>query len=85
VSLQRCEDLSEEMENTYTADTIGGALSFYLEQGMLLADVHANNVGVATRPPGEGYDDWHAVNVITDPGHMVPISPKWLNVEVRQL
>jgi hypothetical protein len=85
VSLQHCEDVADEMYNTFSADTIGGALSFYMKRGLLLADVHANNVGVATRPPDEHYDDWHAMSVITDPGHMVPLDPKWLDVKVPQL
>lgn len=85
VSLQHCKDIAETMEHTYASDQIGYAFGYYIDQGILLADVHANNVGVATRPPDDDYDDWHAVNVITDPGHMVPIDPKWLHVTIAKL
>jgi hypothetical protein len=85
IALQFCEDTAEVMEHTHQSDQIGGALSFYIEQGILLADVHANNVGVITRPPSQEYDDWHGVNAITDPGHMVPLDPRWLDVEVSTL
>jgi hypothetical protein len=85
VSLRHCEDIAEIMEHTAESDQIGEALSFYIEHGILLADVHANNVGVVTRPPDDEYDDWHGTNVITDPGHMVPLDTKWLEVGVPKL
>jgi len=47
---------------------VGQALDFYLERGLLLADVHANNVGEVTR------DGYHGpILVITDPGHLVRV------------
>ena len=85
VSLQHCEDIAEIMEHTYASDAIGGAFSFYLEHGLLLADVHVQNVGVATRSPDDEYEDYHAVNVITDPGHMVPLQSRWLQISVPAL
>jgi hypothetical protein len=83
--LRECETLAEIMEHTFMSSRIGEALGFYLDNGMLLADVHANNVGVVTRPPDTEYDEEHNVNVVTDPGHMVPLDPKWLDVQVPQL
>lgn len=77
VALRCCELISEIMENTYMNDTIGGALSFYQAQGVLLADVHADNVGQVRRE-GEGYE----LNAITDPGHAIPLQDRWLNADI---
>ena len=84
-ALNECAAIAEVMEHTAESDRIGGAFTYYLEQGMLLADVHAQNVGVATHPPDEYYDRYHTINVITDPGHMVPLQEKWLSVSVPSL
>jgi predicted GIY-YIG superfamily endonuclease len=85
IAVRQAQSLAEEMAHTYASDAIGGAMDFYIDEGILLADVHANNVGVVTRPPDENYDDWHGINVITDPGHMVPLDPKWLNVRIKKI
>jgi hypothetical protein len=69
VALRCCELAFELMEHTAYGYTVGAALSFYLERGMLLADVHRNNIGWVSR---EGYKE--RVMVITDPGHLVDVS-----------
>lgn len=74
------EQLAVEMAHTHAGSLIGEALGYYLEEGMLLADVHLGNIGEVVP---EGYEDWDLV--ITDPGHMVPLDPKWLNVEIQML
>jgi len=74
------ETLAEEMANTHASTLIGSAFSFYLEHGILLADVHLNNIGEVTP---EDHTTWELV--ITDPGHMVPLDTRWLNVKVPQL
>ena len=68
-SWRACELLAEVMEHEYLASEVGGALGFYLEKGILLADLHSGNIGQVHRadfskPP------W----VITDPGHSVVVS-----------
>jgi hypothetical protein len=68
--------MTELMQNTDGSDLIGSALRYYLEQGLLLADVHANNVGKVERTSG-----W----VITDPGHAVPLEQRWAVVNVPGL
>jgi len=78
VGLLRLERLAVEMENEYLADQIGGALKFYLDEGLLLADVHTGNVGLV-----EGRAETSLV--ITDPGHAVPLDRKWSNVQVKEL
>lgn len=52
---------------------VGEALQFYLERGMLLCDVHANNIGEVRR---EDYRE--PVLAITDPGHLVVVPSSWL-------
>jgi hypothetical protein len=72
-----CEILAELMEHTYLSDLVGGALRFYMEHGVLLADVHANNVGQVRRvynDKGDTYEPW----VITDPGHAVVLDVEGL-------
>lgn len=68
-----CELIAEIMEHTYLSNLVGEALRFYMEHGVLLADVHQNNIGKVqredyTRPP------W----VITDPGHAVVLNVEGL-------
>lgn len=68
-ALRACGLLAELMEHTDMSSAVGGALGFYLEHNILLADVHAGNVGKVVRED-PGYADltyW----VITDPGHAV--------------
>jgi hypothetical protein len=75
-SLQALEEIVEEMQQTYLCDSIGEALALYLENGLVLADVHANNVGLVARQKAP---------VITDPGHAVPISTRWRQVSIPEL
>jgi hypothetical protein len=57
----------QELESTYLMDGIGHTLLHYLERGVLLADVHANNIG-RDDPDGGAF-------LITDPGHAVVFNP----------
>jgi hypothetical protein len=47
--------------------SVGEALAHYLENGILLADVHSNNLGL----------DSEGEVLITDPGHAVEFHPRW--------
>jgi hypothetical protein len=76
VALRACDLIAELMQNTDGCDLIGSALRYYLGEGILLADVHANNVGKVARTSG-----W----VITDPGHAVGLEERWRNVSVPEL
>jgi len=80
--LRACAIIAEMMENTDGSDTIGRALGYYLDNGLLLADVHANNVGKVER-----HDDTYdgEVRVITDPGHAVPLEPRWAEVVIEEI
>ncbi|MGL4255647.1 MAG: hypothetical protein ACRCSL_04880 [Microbacterium sp.] len=76
VALRACDIIAELMQNTDGCDLIGSALRYYLGEGILLADVHANNVGKVERTSG-----W----VITDPGHAVGLEERWRGVSVPEL
>jgi len=67
-ALRICEIAFEMMEHTNYAPDVGQALGFYLDHGILLADVHMQNVGKVMRDEGYGPE---VRIVITDPGHAV--------------
>lgn len=79
-AIQACHYVAQEMVNEDVGYLIGGALDFYLDHGMLLADVHTGNIG---KIEVENYE--RRMWAITDPGHMVPIDVKWLDLEVPVL
>lgn len=78
--LRACELVAEMMADEPGAYLIGQAFEFYMQEGILLADVHRNNVGKVAR---EDYDSkqW----VITDPGHMMPLTPERMDFTVEEL
>jgi hypothetical protein len=71
-----CEIIAEMMANEPGGYMVGQALEFYLEHGLLLADVHANNIGRVEEPDREGF-------VITDPGHAVPLDERFAAVRIE--
>ncbi len=76
-----CEQLAYELINANQyATLIGGALKEYLEAGLLLADVHANNVGEVER---DGYTG--TIFVITDPGHVIGFRKSLFQIGVEIL
>jgi hypothetical protein len=68
-ALRICAICFELMENTNHASEVGGALGFYLNEGILLADVHSQNIGQVTRTDSDYGPQTYTV--ITDPGHAV--------------
>ena len=74
------EQTAMEMANTHAGYLIGEAFGFYLEHDLLLADMHMGNIGEADV---EGHEEMELV--ITDPGHMVPLAPRWLDIRIEQL
>jgi len=64
----------QSLENTYLVDGVGHAMLHYLDMGVLLADVHGQNIGRAA--PDE------AQLLITDPGHAVVLDP---TVEIPEI
>lgn len=65
--LHQCQMIAQEMANTDVIYPVGSVMDHYLDEGLLLADVHLNNVGL----------DGDRNVVITDPGHVIAINPRW--------
>ena len=78
--LRHCQLIAELMEHTAGSSYIGESLGFFLGRGLLLADVHANNIGNVTRE-----DFFEPITVITDPGHAVPLIPEWDSVTIEEI
>lgn len=67
VELKMCWDIAMTIQNTDVVYPLGAALGYYMDEGILLADVHLNNIG----------RDKNNELIITDPGHAVEFHPKW--------
>lgn len=67
IALRMCWDSAMMIQNTDVVYPIGAALGHYLDEGILLADVHLNNIG---RDKDDNL-------IITDPGHAVECHPRW--------
>jgi hypothetical protein len=65
--------------NNPVVSSVGMAMDFYLDEGIVLADVHLNNIGKVQE---EDYDG--LVTAITDPGHAVFLNADFdgLTIEV---
>lgn len=80
--LSACWHLSTKMTfDNLTSTRIGLALKGFLEEGILLADVHLNNIGKIKIDIGT--EDERLGWGITDPGHAVFLVEKWRNIEIR--
>ena len=71
VSLIQATYAAQEMSSTQISYLVGLTLWELLESGVLLADVHTQNIGKVIRTD---YGD-EPIVVITDPGHMVILDP----------
>ncbi len=69
-----CTLAAQLLGSSPESDLVGEALEFYQNHGVLLADVHAGNVGRVLR---SRYPQW----VITDPGHAVLLTDRFADVE----
>ena len=78
--LRACQIQATMMANEPKGDLIGEALDFYLQKGLLLADVHVGNLGQVERE-----DFPRPVWAITDPGHAVPLDGRFAAVQVDAL
>jgi hypothetical protein len=79
LSLSYCasERLAEWMLGTRFGALVGDAHLKYQHGGMLLADIHGGNVGLALRDEIDF--------VITDPGHMVPFEDRFIDIQTEML
>lgn len=62
-----CELIAETMMHEYLCNNIGEALTYYLENDIVITDLHDKNVGEIWNPDDESETVW----VITDPGQAV--------------
>jgi hypothetical protein len=67
MALRTCLYTAQEMSGNPSLYRVGEALAHYLEEGILLADVHKDNIGL----------DAEGEAIISDPGHSVEFHPKW--------
>jgi len=70
VALTKCWGLAQLIGSTATVYPVGLALERYIDKGILLADVHLNNIG----------RDKDNNLLITDPGHAVVFHPRWTHI-----
>ncbi len=79
--LARCYKLAIEIEESGEPGRhIGHALRTYFENGILLCDVHGNNVGTVDRT-GRCRESW----VLTDPGHALILSKHISDTKIEML
>ena len=79
--LECCRQIAVEMEHANQMSTyIGKALGEYIDQGLLLADVHTQNVGTVKR---EGFRT--PIWTITDPGHALTLKKSMSRLEIPKL
>ncbi len=74
-----CYRASVELEKNPQSRFVGEALRAYMDAGILLCDVHANNVGTVSR--GKCNPIW----CITDPGHELCLGEKLSKIEIPLL
>lgn len=79
-ALRVCGYLAEMMDSEPQGYLVGGALVYYLQRGILLADVHTNNIGKSLR-----YESRSPMWTITDPGHAVLLDNRYRDILVEQL
>jgi len=73
LAIKVCEKIAEDLAQKPEGNLIGDAFLFYLKQGILMADVHHQNIGKVIRE--ENYHE--PVWVITDPGHVMNLGEEY--------
>lgn len=77
--LAKCYFLTIEMEATQIGKAVGNTLRTYFENGMLLCDVHADNLGWVDRSKCK------ELLVITDPGHNLILDRSLMDIKIQML
>lgn len=77
-----CEQLGFDMQSQFMCAQIGEAMSQYLRDGCLIADVHTGNIGFPLEDR-DGYQDNEPV--ITDPGQVILLNREVAQIEVPTL
>jgi hypothetical protein len=82
VALRAYDSCIEAMHyNSPIVTTVGRAMEFYRAEGIVLADVHMNNIGIA-RHSEYGDED---VTTITDPGHALFLDDRFDKLAIDEL
>jgi hypothetical protein len=71
IALRKCWESAMLLQNTDLVYPIGSALVYYMDEGILLADVHLQNIGRNIE---------NDQLMITDPGHAVEFHPQWAHL-----
>lgn len=75
---QNADDLSSEVMGHY----LGRGLGESFDAGLLLCDVHLNNIGM---PTGKLAEEIGMTPIITDPGHAIALDDRYSGVQVKEL
>lgn len=79
-ALAKCYRLAIEIENSgEDGHYVGNALRTYFEHGILLCDVHGDNLGIVDRSACKSL--W----CLTDPGHSLTLDRRMVDVEIPML
>lgn len=73
-----CRAMAKIMGQLDYGATVGDAFSFYLDRGVIFADVHANNIGTVRRGANE-------ILAITDPGRAAPVDTRAIRPAIPAL
>lgn len=71
-----------DAENEVMGAYLGRGLRECMGAGLLLADVHLNNIGM---PTGELLEEIGMTPIITDPGHAIALDDRYATVAVEEL
>ena len=82
--LNRVKALCDELQNEPVGIDIGRALDDLMGEGLLLCDVHLNNIGTP-HPAVKDKLDMSGYLLITDPGHAIALDNRWAGVQIPDL
>ena len=73
---------AEQMTTEPMGNYVGQGLVEAFDAGLLLADVHLNNIGM---PTGDLLNEIGMTPIITDPGHAIALDDRYSGVQVEEL
>lgn len=73
---------AEQMTTEPMGNYVGQGLVEAFDAGLLLADVHLNNIGM---PTGKLAEEIGMTPIITDPGHAIALDDRYSGVQVEEL
>ncbi len=79
-NLTECWYLAGDIERLDVSREVGATIKEYMEQGVLIADLHTSNVGIVDRGKCTG-----RLQVIVDPGHCLILRREFSKVDIKLL